>query len=57
MKVRDPNGGEQEQEVTVLDYFRQHYQMEFRYSADFPCIDVGKPNRPNYIPIEVSITI
>lgn len=41
-------------EVTVYDYFVNHRQMELRYSGDLPCINVGKPKRPTYLPIEVT---
>lgn len=40
-------------EVTVYDYFVNHRNMQLKYSADFPCINVGKPKRPSYFPLEV----
>ncbi|KAM7279438.1 hypothetical protein ACFE04_006572 [Oxalis oulophora] len=39
-------------EVTVYDYFVNHRQIDLRYSGDLPCINVGKPKRPTYIPLE-----
>ncbi|KAJ6727540.1 EUKARYOTIC TRANSLATION INITIATION FACTOR 2C [Salix purpurea] len=39
-------------EVTVYDYFVNHRNMQLKYSADFPCINVGKPKRPSYFPLE-----
>ncbi|XP_061341623.1 protein argonaute 4-like [Gastrolobium bilobum] len=42
-----------EEEVTVYDYFVNNRKMELRYSADLPCINVGKPKRPTYIPVEL----
>ncbi|KAF2290338.1 hypothetical protein GH714_011246 [Hevea brasiliensis] len=40
-------------ELTVYEYFVNHRHIELRYSADLPCINVGKPKRPTYIPIEL----
>ncbi|KAL0751030.1 hypothetical protein Bca101_033033 [Brassica carinata] len=41
-----------EAQITVYKYFTEIRGLKLRYSGDFPCINVGKPNRPNYIPIE-----
>ncbi|KAJ1431556.1 Ribonuclease H-like superfamily [Sesbania bispinosa] len=49
---RDANGEVQSSEITVYDYFKRHKKIELRYSADFPCINVGKPKRPSYFPVE-----
>lgn len=54
--AKDENGDAQMMEITVLDYFVNHRHMELRYSADLPCINVGKPKRPTYIPLEVKNT-
>ncbi|KAI3926873.1 hypothetical protein MKX01_032788 [Papaver californicum] len=40
-------------ELTVYDYFVNHRHTELEYSADYPCINVGKPKRPTYIPVEL----
>ncbi|OIT08622.1 PREDICTED: protein argonaute 4-like [Nicotiana attenuata] len=40
-------------EITVYDYFVNHRNIDLRYSADLPCINVGKPKRPTYFPIEL----
>lgn len=40
-------------EITVYDYFVKHRNIELRYSSDLPCINVGKPKRPTFIPVEV----
>lgn len=42
-------------EITVYDYFVNHRHIDLRYSSDLPCINVGKPKRPTYIPIEVEL--
>ncbi|KAL5076332.1 hypothetical protein RYX36_015316 [Vicia faba] len=50
MKKRDGDGME---EMTVLDYFVNVRKIDLRYSADLPCINIGRPKRPTYIPIEL----
>ena len=47
-------GGDGGEEVTVYDYFVKYRNIDLRYSAELPCINVGKPKRPTYIPIEVN---
>lgn len=56
LKQRSGNadGEVQAVEVTVYDYFVSHRKIDLRYSGDFPCINVGKPKRPTYIPLEVN---
>ncbi|RDY14406.1 Protein argonaute 4, partial [Mucuna pruriens] len=41
------------EEITVYDYFVNVRKIELRYSADLPCINVGKPKRPTFFPIEL----
>lgn len=48
------DGDGEEVEITVYDYFVNYRHIELRYSGDLPCINVGKPKRPTYIPLEVS---
>ncbi|KAK7274510.1 hypothetical protein RIF29_15602 [Crotalaria pallida] len=50
---KDEHGEMQSSEVTVYDYFKRHKKIELRHSADFPCINVGKPKRPTYFPMEL----
>ena len=50
----DADGEPQTTEVTVFDYFVNHRGIELRYSGDLPCINVGKPKRPTYFPLEVN---
>ncbi|KAG6572421.1 Protein argonaute 16, partial [Cucurbita argyrosperma subsp. sororia] len=38
--------------VTVYEYFVRHCGIELTYSAYLPCLDVGKPKRPAYFPLE-----
>ncbi|CAL4957224.1 unnamed protein product [Urochloa decumbens] len=41
------------EEISVYDHFVRNRGIELRYSADLPCINVGKPKRPSYFPIEL----
>ncbi|KAK1389075.1 Argonaute [Heracleum sosnowskyi] len=43
----------QPEEITVYEYFRRHRNLELTASAYFPCLDVGKPRKPNYLPLEL----
>lgn len=54
---KDSNGEAETVEVTVYDYFVKHRNIDLRYSADLPCINVGKPKRPTFFPIEVEMCI
>lgn len=44
---------EQFWETTVFEYFLKHRGVVLTYSKYMPCLDVGKPNKPIYLPIEV----
>ncbi|XP_049343041.1 protein argonaute 4-like isoform X4 [Solanum verrucosum] len=52
-RSKDEDGEVQTSEVTVYDYFVNHRNIDLRYSADLPCLNVGKPKRPTYFPIEL----
>ncbi|KAL8116840.1 hypothetical protein AgCh_023134 [Apium graveolens] len=41
-------------EITVYEYFRRHLNLEFRTSAYFSCLDVGKPSKRINLPLVVS---
>ncbi|KAI3756681.1 hypothetical protein L1987_56503 [Smallanthus sonchifolius] len=51
-KTKDENGEFETMEVTVYDYFVNYRKMDLRYSGDLPCINVGKPKKPIFLPIE-----
>ncbi|AET00057.2 putative post-transcriptional gene silencing PAZ-Argonaute family protein [Medicago truncatula] len=54
MKKRGAVAGEDDtEEITVYDYFVHRRKIDLQYSAGLPCINVGKPKRPTYIPIEL----
>ncbi|KAL3642288.1 hypothetical protein CASFOL_013103 [Castilleja foliolosa] len=40
-------------ETTVYDYFVKTRGIELKYSADLPCINAGRPNKPTFFPIEI----
>lgn len=55
--MKGKGGGDGEdgnEEITVYDYFVKVRKIDLRYSADLPCINVGKPKRPTFFPIEVN---
>jgi eukaryotic translation initiation factor 2C len=52
MKVRNGSIEVQTMDITVQDYFKSK-QVELTMPY-LPCLDVGKPKRPNYLPIEVA---
>ncbi|KAK4397822.1 protein argonaute 16 [Sesamum angolense] len=56
LKVKSGSGSKDEGEtleITVYDYFVKHRNIDLKYSAYMPCLDVGKPKRPNYLPLEL----
>ncbi|MQM02796.1 hypothetical protein Taro_035569 [Colocasia esculenta] len=55
LKQRHGNGDTDVQtiDVTVYEYFVNMRRIELTFSADLPCINVGKPKRPTYYPIEL----
>ncbi|KAG8049565.1 hypothetical protein GUJ93_ZPchr0009g1049 [Zizania palustris] len=51
MKVRNGSSEGQTVEITVEEYFKsKQVDLAMPY---LPCLDVGKPKRPNYVPIEL----
>ncbi len=56
MKQRNGDGETNVVETTVYDYYANHKQIYLRNSADFPCINVGKPKHPTFFPLEVTDT-
>ncbi|KAL2474237.1 Protein argonaute 6 [Abeliophyllum distichum] len=47
------DGGGETSEITVYEYFTKHRSIELAHSAFMPCLDVGKPKRPSYLPLEL----
>ncbi|XP_028802604.1 protein argonaute 4A-like [Neltuma alba] len=50
---RDANGEVKSIEITVAAYFERYKGIRLRDSANLPCINVGKPKKPCYFPIEL----
>ncbi|XP_047057385.1 protein argonaute 4A-like [Lolium rigidum] len=40
-------------EVTVYDYYMDRWSIKPDNSADLPCLIVGEPDRPTYLPLEL----
>ncbi|KAJ8459913.1 hypothetical protein OPV22_032839 [Ensete ventricosum] len=53
MKERNSEGETQTVEMTVYNYFQNKRNITVTRSASMPCLDVGKPERPCYLPIEL----
>nr|AJA90771.1 Argonaute 4 [Ginkgo biloba] len=53
LKTRNGDSEPKVVEVTVLDYFINQRRTPLKFSADLPCVDVGRAKRPNYLPIEL----
>jgi hypothetical protein len=52
MKVQDGSSELQIVDITVQEYFKsKKVELTMPYLS---CLDVGKPKRPNYLPIEVA---
>ncbi|XP_021724565.1 protein argonaute 16-like isoform X2 [Chenopodium quinoa] len=54
-KAKKDSGSNEDQfqEMTVFEYFRNHCGVVLTFSKYTPCLDVGKPDKPIYLPIEV----
>ncbi|GMG98718.1 hypothetical protein Nepgr_000558 [Nepenthes gracilis] len=55
MRIRNEGNSKAERtvETTVFDYFTKQRGFELSYSKYTPCLDVGKPKCPNYLPMEL----
>ncbi|XP_022728690.1 protein argonaute 4-like [Durio zibethinus] len=51
--TKNETGEAETVEITVYEYFVTHRKIQLDYSADLRCINVGMPNRPTYIPMEL----
>ena len=52
MKQKNGSSPGEPFEITVYDYYLKR-GTELKESRNLPCLDVGKPKRPVYIPLEV----
>ncbi|KAL9244297.1 hypothetical protein vseg_018089 [Gypsophila vaccaria] len=53
--IKDENGSIEDQleETSVIDYFLKQYGIGLTYSKYMPCLDVGTPSKPIYLPVEL----
>ncbi|KAI3723141.1 hypothetical protein L2E82_34527 [Cichorium intybus] len=51
--LKQKNSSSEAIDITVFQYFVEYRQIKLDYSADCPCLDVGKPKKPVYIPLEL----
>ncbi|KAJ0081641.1 hypothetical protein Patl1_11797 [Pistacia atlantica] len=54
--AEDPEGRAPARKVRLVDYFREKYGQEITY-PDIPCLDLGKSNRKNYVPMEFCVLV
>ncbi|KAG6402000.1 hypothetical protein SASPL_138868 [Salvia splendens] len=54
---RDSNRGNQTIQTTVYDYFVSTRAISLSYSENLPCINVGKPNRETFFPVELCFLV
>ncbi|XP_044507431.1 protein argonaute 2-like [Mangifera indica] len=54
--AEDPEGRAPPRLVKLLDYFREKYGKDIMY-PDIPCLDLGKNNRKNYLPMEFCVLV
>lgn len=52
--AEDLEGKSPAKKVGIIDYFREKYGKDIKYK-DIPCLDLGKNNRKNYVPMEFCI--
>ncbi|KAM0005101.1 putative post-transcriptional gene silencing PAZ-Argonaute family [Helianthus debilis subsp. tardiflorus] len=53
MKQRNADSPSDPIEITVSEYYAKYRNQELIASHDYPCLNVGKPKRPVYIPLEL----
>ncbi|URE28760.1 DUF1785 domain containing protein [Musa troglodytarum] len=53
LKERNGEGETRTVEMTVYNFFKDMRKITLTRSASLPCLDVGKPERPSYLPIEL----
>lgn len=54
-QLKQRNGKDESSvEMTVYDYFVNHRRIPLKISGSLPCINIGKPKRPTFIPVEVT---
>ncbi|THF99528.1 hypothetical protein TEA_002980 [Camellia sinensis var. sinensis] len=54
--LEDPEGENPPREIGLIEYFREKHNKEIKYQ-DMPCLDLGKNNRKNYVPLEFCVLL
>ncbi|KAL7194293.1 hypothetical protein ACSBR1_034665 [Camellia fascicularis] len=54
--LEDPEGENPPREIGLIEYFREKHNKEIKYQ-DMPCLDLGKNNRKNYVPMEFCVLV
>ncbi|KAI7996397.1 Protein argonaute 3 [Camellia lanceoleosa] len=54
--LKDREGENPPREISLIEYFRERYNRELR-DQDMPCVDLGKGNRKNYVPMEFCVLV
>ncbi|XAR59395.1 hypothetical protein NMG60_11015221 [Bertholletia excelsa] len=52
--MEDPEAKAPPRRVSLVQYFREKYDKQIMH-LDIPCLDVGKNNRKNYVPMEFCV--
>ncbi|XP_057846178.1 protein argonaute 2 [Cryptomeria japonica] len=53
LKLNIEENGQQKQSISLVDYYRQRYNVDIKYKL-LPCLDLSKhSDRPNYVPMEL----
>ncbi|KAI4296993.1 hypothetical protein L6164_036906 [Bauhinia variegata] len=54
--VEDPESKSPPKNISLLDYFQDKYGVDIQYK-DIPCLDLGKGNKMNYVPMELCVLV
>ncbi|XAR59394.1 hypothetical protein NMG60_11015220 [Bertholletia excelsa] len=54
--IEDPEVKAPARRVTLVQYFKEKYDKQIIH-LDIPCLDVGKNNRANYLPMEFCVLV
>ncbi|KAH9616772.1 hypothetical protein KSS87_014538 [Heliosperma pusillum] len=59
LRIREENDSSEDLlvETTIIDYFVKQYGIALTYSKYMPCIDVGSPSKPIYLPLELCLMV
>lgn len=52
----DPDGQMPTRQVRLVDYFWEKYEKRIIH-LDIPCLDIGKANKTNYVPMEFCVLV